>query len=577
MSYMLQFPPSPLPENVTSPPFVLFGINDLDAFSDLPTNIPLALVLHFAPVLRKWILPPPEELSTSAMRMALRTPYVGINILADMELEGLGCILARMMQLAHIKIPTGNYEVFQTKPSLLVSIAIHKAWMALELPPKGIEALHVQIQTTLMIGPAVTLFEVQGVWHNFSVDSPIQREMGLNFVRNYIDRLYPASESSAIRHWYLETTDRWSFFRELERQAPAFGDVQKETVKAANERKKQEELYIQKLFKVEKDTLASLEDEKEERHKARRERREKREREREERTEQRRSDRARSMSLDSVSSVETVIWNPLSSPTEEEDPTTPTLESGEPFLPHSKPVDSSVLADLLEAVTIDDQMQTAPAEADSVEFSLLEAIAAEKRNEEECVSASEAYEKVVKAERIALHETVGQQQTLDDGGDGDGDDFHDMMEYIPPDLTNLTKLKLKSTSNPVAAEKKYQPRRHALYETDVQQDLLVEQALTMAAAKFLSSKSLEKKMSQLPKYALSSSNVSRTTAIEGGTLNHRTLEEDWASLSTALERRTAQPHAELRGVKLARELEENILDGPDGLVYLQPAVYEGTR
>ncbi|KAF2443632.1 hypothetical protein P171DRAFT_341520, partial [Karstenula rhodostoma CBS 690.94] len=223
MSYMLQFPPSPLPKTITSPPFVLFGINDLDAFSNLPTNIPLALVLHFAPILRKWILPLPEELSTSAIRMSLRTPYIGINILADMELEGLACILARMMQIANINIPTGNYEIFQTRPTLLVSIAIHKAWMALELPPKGIEALHMHIQTTLMIGPAITLFEIKGVWHNFPVDSPIQREMGLNFVRNYIDRLYPASEVSAIRHWYLETTDRWSFFRELEKQAPAFG------------------------------------------------------------------------------------------------------------------------------------------------------------------------------------------------------------------------------------------------------------------------------------------------------------------------------------------------------------------
>ncbi|OAG10821.1 uncharacterized protein CC84DRAFT_1062999, partial [Paraphaeosphaeria sporulosa] len=223
MSYMLQFPPSLLPKNITSPPFVLFGINDLDLFSDLPTNIPLALVLHFAPVLRKWVLPPPQELSTCAIRMSLRTPYVGINILADMELEGLRYILGRMMQLAHVKIATGKYEMFQMMPSLPVSISIHKAWMALELPPRGIEALYMHIQITLMIGPPVTLFEIKGVWQNFPVDSPIQREMGLNFVRNYIDRLYPASESSAVRHWYLETTERWSFFRELEKSSPAFG------------------------------------------------------------------------------------------------------------------------------------------------------------------------------------------------------------------------------------------------------------------------------------------------------------------------------------------------------------------
>ena len=45
--------------------------------------------------------------------MSLRKPYVGINILADMELEDLGHILARMMQLAHMKTPTGDYEMFR--------------------------------------------------------------------------------------------------------------------------------------------------------------------------------------------------------------------------------------------------------------------------------------------------------------------------------------------------------------------------------------------------------------------------------------------------------------------------------
>ncbi|KAF1966883.1 hypothetical protein BU23DRAFT_517364, partial [Bimuria novae-zelandiae CBS 107.79] len=221
MSYMLQFPPSALPKDVLSPPYALFGINDIDTFSDLPTNIPLNLVLHFAPTLRKWILPQPE-LNAAAIQMSLRTPFVGINIIADIEVEGLGWILARMMQDANMKLPIGNYSSFMFSPNLLISIAIHKAWLALELPPKGIDLLHVHIQTKLMIGPPVMLFEIKGLWHTFPVGSTVLDEMGANFIRNYIAKNYPPHESSAVRHWYLETTERWNFFRALEKQFPAF-------------------------------------------------------------------------------------------------------------------------------------------------------------------------------------------------------------------------------------------------------------------------------------------------------------------------------------------------------------------
>ncbi|KAL5466219.1 hypothetical protein PMIN06_000193 [Paraphaeosphaeria minitans] len=577
MSYMLQFPASPLPKNVTSPPFVLFGINDLDLFSELPTNIPLTLVLHFAPVLLKWLLPPPEELSTSAIRMSLRTPYVGINILADMELEGLGYILARMMQLAHIKTPTGNYQMFQMMPSLSVSIAIHKAWMALVLPPKGIEALYMHIQTTLMIGMPVTLFEIKGVWHNFSVDSPIQREMGQNFVRNYIDRLYPPSESSAIRHWYLETTERWSFFRELEKSAPTFGDVQKETMEAARERKRQEDLYMKKMFQAEKYAITSLEDEKEERHKSRRERREKRERGRKERAESRRLERARSMSLDSVSSVETVIWNPVSSYVEEEDPTVPTMKRGGPVLPHSKPVDSSALTDLLKAVAVDEKMQSTPYEEDSVEFgrsNLLTEIAADKREGEDPSAVRKEFEKKRIAERNASNEKRIELRAATNGvskyvDDYEEDDIHETMEYIPPDLTCLTKLKLKSNSDfnsnsdSVLTDKKYRTRRHAMYETDVEDGLLVEKA-PITAAEVLPTKSPKEKTALSPKYAKSSG-------------AHRTLEEELASINTALSQLAAHQHAEQSDVSPSRQMDKNISQGPDGFVHLQPIVYEGTR
>ncbi|KAL1601567.1 hypothetical protein SLS60_006482 [Paraconiothyrium brasiliense] len=566
---MLEFEPSILPKDVTSPPYVLFGINDLDVFTDLPTNIPLAMVLHFAPSLRKWMLPPPE-LSTAAIGMSLRTPYVGINILEDMELEGLGWIVARMMQIANIKNPVGTYDRYMTTPSLLVSISIHKAWIALELQPAGIDALYIHIQTTLMIGPPVTLFEIRAVWHNFPVYSPIQREMGLNFVRNYIARVYPASESSAIRHWYLETTERWSFFRQLEKQTPAFGEVQKETMKAASERQQQEELYIQKLFKTEKDAIASLEDERKERHEARR--RERKERHgRQGRASQRRLERGRSSSQDSTSSVETVIWIPLSSSTED-DPTTPTTENSSPHLPHSQPVDSSILVNLLEDLGIGDQMQSQPYAENIVphgQHELLEMATGHRKQGEHNAATAEEIENV--------------------------DDVHETMEYIPPpDFSNLSNLKLKDSTNSVRKEPKLRLRSHAMYDANIDYNPLVDDPLATAPEVLSPEFELgekapgplidpeedlhsEEMVALLRKCVEYSPNVYQKTVSESEWLSHDTLQESVSSANAAIERRTVQQLANNGGISEIRELDKDILEGADGLVYLQPAVYEGTR
>lgn len=459
MSYVIEFPPSRLPKNVSSPPYVLFGINDLDAFSDLPPNIPLALVLHFAPALRKWILPTPE-LDAETTGLSLRTPYVGINILADMELEGLGWILARMMQVADLKMPPGNYGVFMTHPNLPVSIAIRKAWMALDLPPHGIDALHLHIQTMLMVGSPVTLFEIKGVWHNFPVDSPIQREMGVNFVRNYVDRNYPPSESSAIRHWYLETTERWNFFRKLEKQTPAFGDVQKDGMKAASEQRKRDELYVEQMFKSEREALAALGREKSEKRQARRqERREKRDGNSS--SSQRRLERPRSKSLDSVSSVETMIWNPLIADGEE-DPTTPTMFNSGPTTPRAQLPDSSAISKMLSIVASDKAVQNKLEEKKSnanMENDLLTAMANDKR---------------IERERIARRLSVGSN----DPGDNDG---NLEIEFIPPDLSSATKLKLKDNHNTVLQEKKSKSREKSSSAIEFEHRQLVEKALKTAA------------------------------------------------------------------------------------------------
>jgi len=62
ISYMLEFPTRLLSPNVNSPPYALFGIKGSECFTDLPNKIPMKLILHFAPRLRKWLLPAPSDL-----------------------------------------------------------------------------------------------------------------------------------------------------------------------------------------------------------------------------------------------------------------------------------------------------------------------------------------------------------------------------------------------------------------------------------------------------------------------------------------------------------------------------------
>lgn len=359
MSYMLEFPASPLPKNILSPPYVLFGINDIDAFSELPTNIPLALILYFAPSLHKWVLPTPE-LSASAARLALRTPYVGVNIIADIEIEGLRWILARMMQIANVKLPPGQYGAYMVSPNLLVSISIHKAWKALELPPKGIDPLYTHIQTMLMLGAPVTLLEMKGLWHNFTVKSPILHEMALNFIRNYIDRLYTTHESSAARHWYLETTERWNFFRAFEKQFPAFDDVQKDVIKETSQRHKREELHLKMMANAEANRKLSVRNVRVGETQSKQAYADIAEREK--RASRRRHERANSVdSASSTSSTKTVIWNPLEekqlSPKIGDDTVTPTTRADKESTNLAQPVDSSALVELLKVMANDRRAQ----------------------------------------------------------------------------------------------------------------------------------------------------------------------------------------------------------------------------
>ncbi|KAF2688574.1 hypothetical protein K458DRAFT_271609, partial [Lentithecium fluviatile CBS 122367] len=221
MSYMLEFPPhAPLPTSARSPPYALFFVGGVGVYRDLPPKLPLRVALHLAPKLRHYIHP----LSTNATYLALRAPHVGINIPANINTDGLGWIVKRMLQIGGEAV---SKEVFSMKPSVLTSVSIHEAWLALELPLEGLQALHAHIQTTLSFGDPVLLKEIKAIWSAFPIGSPIMLEMGLNFVHSHINLGYTTSEFSSIRHWYLATRGRCDFFRSIEKQVPEFDQVQK--------------------------------------------------------------------------------------------------------------------------------------------------------------------------------------------------------------------------------------------------------------------------------------------------------------------------------------------------------------
>jgi len=189
------------------------------------------MVVHFAPKVRQWIIPEPD-LSKEGIYTALRTPFVGINIIEDIERQGLEWILSRMMQVAGV--PVSN-ALFRMQPDLLTSIAIHKAWMRLELPMAGIDALRIHMSSLLMLGDPVTLPEMQGLWVIERPGSAMLKEMGHNFVHSYLSSCYSGTLFTEIRNWYRESKERRTFFIDLERRNPKLKIVQRRARRSSSD------------------------------------------------------------------------------------------------------------------------------------------------------------------------------------------------------------------------------------------------------------------------------------------------------------------------------------------------------
>ena len=235
---MLEFPHRPLPPSANSSPFVILGIYGTDITSSLPPLIPLNLVLHFAPALRKWILPTRDAayLPSSSAWHTLHTPYVGIDILAPIEATGLVWIITRML---HLSGAMSHRETFGVHPNLATSLAIHNAWLALDLPVEGLRVLHTHIQAQLMLGSLVVRRgDMRMLWNTFPHDSEIVRAMGLGFLRAHVNMDYKPQESLEIQAWLKSTPELYAFFKSLRESAPARQEDGKMTVPAIEEKEK---------------------------------------------------------------------------------------------------------------------------------------------------------------------------------------------------------------------------------------------------------------------------------------------------------------------------------------------------
>ncbi|KAF9701196.1 hypothetical protein EKO04_000260 [Ascochyta lentis] len=151
MSHLLAFPPSPLPPNLTSPPYAIIGLNGTDLTRHLPRHIPLNLLLHFAPTLRPWILPPPHlaALPHSATHRALLSPSVGLDIHLPIQPAGLQCIIMSMLHASGVRVRGRQFD--SLAPDVPTSLAIRDAWCALRLPGLGLQGLRVHVAAQMLM------------------------------------------------------------------------------------------------------------------------------------------------------------------------------------------------------------------------------------------------------------------------------------------------------------------------------------------------------------------------------------------------------------------------------------------
>ncbi|KAF2855266.1 hypothetical protein T440DRAFT_539454 [Plenodomus tracheiphilus IPT5] len=208
MSNLLEFPPSKIPYNARSPPYVIFAIWNENIAQQLPPQIPLNTVLHFIPKLKDWLLPAPttRNLPQTLAWQSLRTPYIGINILSD-NITAIGLKwMARQKQ--DRSSPSDPTTLFLTPPSLIIAVSIYRTWTALELPPAGVANLLLYMQSQLTIGSPISSYEMNLIWSFLPHDCIIVRKTGLNPLHPHRNSEYASSDTTALLHRYHVNDER---------------------------------------------------------------------------------------------------------------------------------------------------------------------------------------------------------------------------------------------------------------------------------------------------------------------------------------------------------------------------------
>jgi hypothetical protein len=130
-------------------------------------------------------------------------------------------------------------ETFGVQPDLATSIAIHNAWLALELPVEGLRALHTHIYGQLIYTePPISIWGMQMLWDAFPAGSEIIKAMGLNFIRGHVNMEYSASQSLEIIAWFQSTPERYALFNSLRYAMPEVPEPEVETITIAAEEAK---------------------------------------------------------------------------------------------------------------------------------------------------------------------------------------------------------------------------------------------------------------------------------------------------------------------------------------------------
>ncbi|KAF2119039.1 hypothetical protein BDV96DRAFT_684649 [Lophiotrema nucula] len=218
MPFMLGFPPKPHSVDLLSPPHVVFGICGVNVFTKLPSRIPYNMVVHYAPKFKEWVLPQPQNLPKSAAHRALRQPYVGINILENIDVEALRWIICTMLEQSGANMST---RCFGTTPDFYTAIKVLRAWTVLDLPVAGTDSIRTYVLMELVTGPPISADKLALIWDNFDRFSDVVLQAADNFIEHHTAGSYMERESTEILVYIASDQDRRDFFTSLRYDPPA--------------------------------------------------------------------------------------------------------------------------------------------------------------------------------------------------------------------------------------------------------------------------------------------------------------------------------------------------------------------